>query len=221
VAAGGEKYMMLGNFKSNALTNTMIINPTYLPISSADILIDDVSLIELELPAFAGNDTSVVPGDSVFLGRVPELGLDELCTWYKAPSLVPIDTIAGFWINPVTTSTYIVRQEICGKVKWDTVVVHMDLVGVPDHDQLQKQITLWPNPSNNRLSITSVTPGFIRDFSFLALFNSAGELIYKEVLKDGNSIQLITENLPDGIYFVELGGAYSVRKRFVVHHGVD
>lgn len=59
VAAGSEKYIVLGNFKSNAFTQTVIINPTYLPALGSDILIDDVSLIERDLPAYAGPDQYV------------------------------------------------------------------------------------------------------------------------------------------------------------------
>src|SRR6218665_534022 len=82
VATGGEKYMVLGNFRSNSTTNTLLINPP-LQTMSADIYIDDVSLIEMDLPAFAGRDTFFIPGTTVFIGREPDVGLDEHCMWYK------------------------------------------------------------------------------------------------------------------------------------------
>src|SRR5690606_33317838 len=68
VATGLEKYMVIGNFKTDAATNTVLINPTY-SSTTTDICIDDVSCIELNLPAFAGRDTTFIPGDSLFLGR--------------------------------------------------------------------------------------------------------------------------------------------------------
>jgi hypothetical protein len=115
-ANGTEKYALIGNFRTNTNTSTIIANSTYSPAVFADYLIDYVSLIELDLPAFAGHDTVVFAGDSVFLGREPDVGIDEACTWFKLPGTTPIDTIAGFWIKPNETSTYVVRQEICGLV---------------------------------------------------------------------------------------------------------
>lgn len=218
VAAGGEKYMVLGNFKSNSLTNTTIINPTNLPTLSTDVLIDDVSLIELDLLAFAGRDTSVAPGDSVFLGRIPEPGLDELCIWYNGTSAIPIDTIAGFWINPVTTSTFKVRQEICGNVKWDTVVVYMDLTALPDIESLQRQIKIWPSPAISKVMISASTFGTFRDFKKISVFNCSGKVVFDCPLDEQDNIELDTASLQDGVYILELEGTYKIRKRFVVFH---
>jgi len=130
IANGTEKYVLLGNFRNNINTNTVIANPTHSPAIGSEYAFDYVSLVELNLPAFAGRDTSVAPGSNIFLGRQPDVGIDEACVWYKLPSTTPIDTIAGFWVNPTTTSTYVVVQTICGLVKSDTVVVHMNLTGL-------------------------------------------------------------------------------------------
>jgi len=35
----------------------------------------------------------------------------------------PLPPFAGMYVKPAVTTTYVVRQEICGVVKWDTVVV--------------------------------------------------------------------------------------------------
>ncbi len=133
-AVGDEKYMVIGNFKSEASTNILLINPTYLPSQVCDIYIDDVSLVELDLPAFAGRDTFFLPGGSVFIGREPDVGIDEACIWYKLPDMTTaIDTVAGLWVTPVGTTTYVVRQQLwCGGVKWDTVVVHESALGLRD-----------------------------------------------------------------------------------------
>src|SRR5690606_19202302 len=130
VAQGNEKYALLGNFLAdNAVTTTSIGGPFY-PSKWTDVCIDDVSCIELNLPAFAGPDTTFIPGDSLFLGREPDVGIDEACIWYKMPGTTPIDTVAGFWIKPTEACTYVVRQEICGLVKWDTVRITLNTVGI-------------------------------------------------------------------------------------------
>jgi hypothetical protein len=124
-ANGTEKYLMIGNFYDDANTKKQLVNPTHLPANAADYLIDDVSVIATNLPAYAGPDHALIPGDSAFIGREPDVGIDEACMWYKLPNdSVPIDTVAGLWVKPVGTATYVVRQQLnCGGVKWDTVVV--------------------------------------------------------------------------------------------------
>jgi len=78
VANGNEKYLLLGSFKSTMATNTLQMNS---PVQHQghDVYIDDVSLIELDLPAFAGNDTSCIPGTTIYIGRQRDVGIDEAC----------------------------------------------------------------------------------------------------------------------------------------------
>ncbi len=158
IASGNEKYMVVGNFKSNLSTNSLICNPNNLPAIAADYFIDDVSVIELDLPAFAGENRSFIPGDSVYLGRESDVGIDEACVWYKLPSQVPIDTVAGLWVKPTTTSTYVVVQTICGNVKRDTVTLFIDGVGIEKHDRMASGLTLFPNPTRHEISIVSSNP---------------------------------------------------------------
>ena len=64
VATGNEKYIVLGNFKSQVNTGTMIISSTS-TVLGTDVCMDDVSVIEVNLPAYAGPDKSIMSGDSV------------------------------------------------------------------------------------------------------------------------------------------------------------
>ena len=207
VASGGETYMLLGNFKSNSATNTMVINPTYLPSLGTDVIIDDVSLIEYNLPAFAGRDTSIIPGDSVFLGRVPEFGLDELCTWYKLPSNTPIDTIAGFWVNPVATSTYIVRQEICGNVKWDTVMIGMNIVGLNDIIKKREALKIYPLPANDEIRIRTSDPSLFGNYRFCDFYDALGNIVQKSSINLDEFQSIVNvSRLSEGSYSMILSG---------------
>ena len=207
VAVGGEKFMMLGNFKSNLATNTIIINPTYLPTLINDVIIDDVSLIEYDLPAFAGRDTSITPGDSVFLGRIPEFGLDELCTWYKLPNITPIDTIAGFWINPVSTSTYMVRQEICGNVKWDTVTIGMNLVGLNDFIKKREALKIYPLPANDEIRIRTSDPSLFGNYRFCDFYDALGNIVQKSSINLDEFQSIVNvSGLSEGSYSMILSG---------------
>ena len=204
VANGTEKYMVLGNFKSQSATNTVAINPTYSLTKTADFCIEDVSCIELNLPAFAGRDTSVVPGSQVYLGRQPDVGIDEACVWYKLPGSIPIDTVAGLIVSPATTSTYVVVQTICGFVKSDTVVVHMDLVGL-SQGFIETNIELFPQPAQNELTIKIKNEAISKELTSLAIYDHLGQMIREEEINiKTNEFTVRTENLPIGIYSLQV-----------------
>jgi len=217
--------MILGDFKGNLATNTIIINPTYLPSKSTDLYIDDVSVIELNLPAFAGHDISIFARDSVFLGREPDVGIDEACIWYQLTSpttSVALDTIAGFWVSPLLTSTYVVRHEICGLVKWDTVTIYLDAVGLVNLRVVEDDIKLFPNPASDLLEIFVSNSDLLNDFKTLSIYNNLGQLVREEVpitigIKN-KKINVKTTELKDGMYFSILGSDKwgTVSKRFVI-----
>src|SRR5690606_22419827 len=127
VANGTEKYLLLGNFLSDDDTDTLMINPTNLPTIATEAGIDDVSCIPLDLEAYAGRDTTILYGDSVYIGREPDFATDPYCVWYKLPDTAnAIDTTSGLWVKPSVTTTYVVKQELeCSSLKWDTVVVNV------------------------------------------------------------------------------------------------
>ena len=223
-AVGNEKYMVLGNFKPNNLTNTLIINPTYLPSKATDLYIDDVSLIELNLPAFAGNDTSCIPGTSVYLGRTSDIGIDEACMWYKLPvTITPttpaIDTAAGIWVSPSQTSTYVVKQDICGMVKFDTVVVYKDGVGIQELNTFEENLKVFPNPAIDRLEISTNLTTLTKEINNYCILNSLGEIILKSsILFYDKKFSIDISNIENGVYFLQLKGenGININKRFVV-----
>jgi hypothetical protein len=210
---------MIGNFKSNNNTNTTLVNPDALPVNAADYLIDDVSLIELDLPAFAGHDTVLMLGDSLFLGREPDVGINDDCIWYKLPGTTPVDTIAGFWIKPTETCTYVVRQEICGLVKWDTVHVYMDALGLGRLQMLAGGLDLYPVPAGDRLELLAGQRQITAEFNLQRICNSYGELIREEeIIFRDNKASVITTDLPAGVYTLQLmnNDHEQLIKRFVI-----
>ncbi|MBK9283556.1 MAG: gliding motility-associated C-terminal domain-containing protein [Sphingobacteriaceae bacterium] len=122
IADGTEKYLTLGSFKLNANTTFTPVFPSSTR-NIADYYVDDVSVIEADLPAYAGRDTVLCIGDSVFIGRTPEIGLE--CVWHTSTSSVAINNGGGFWVKPATSQTYIVTQDVCGLIKKDTIQVQI------------------------------------------------------------------------------------------------
>jgi hypothetical protein len=216
---GNEKYMVIGNFRSNAATNTLQLN-TPLTTQSADIYIDDVSVIELNLPAYAGADIWGIPTTTVYLGRPKDVGIDEACIWYKLPNNTnAIDTAPGITVTVgLTINTYVVRQEICGNVKWDTVIVYPSATGLSELEYFKNNISLFPNPATDNLNIT-LNFYLEKEFTKIEILNSLGQLIREEEIVFKNKTATIkTGDLPNGVYLLNLRGdnSYSVGKRFTV-----
>lgn len=216
VATGDEKFIVIGNFKTAANTNTIIVNPN--GFEGNDSYIDDVSVVEINLPAFAGKDTTIYLGDSLFIGRQPDFAIDPGCIWYKLPNMTTsLDTISGIWVKPSTTSTYVVRQVLdCSPLKWDTVVVTVstNYVGLDKLQNLSDNINLFPNPTAGNLSISGFNGLDNITFSIsncLGQINQNGNIVQKN-----NSIIIETSELASGLYQIHLKTPYGiVTKKFV------
>jgi hypothetical protein len=225
VANGTEKYMILGNFISDSTCDSVLINPSYLPQIFTDIFYDEISCIDIDLPAFAGRDTSIISGDSIFIGREPDAGIDEACMWYKMPTIITsttiaIDTIAGFWIKPVTSCTYVVRQQLwCSSVKYDTVIIHINSVGLEKLKMINEELRIYPVPAKDHIELSVFNVEVIREFHSLYIYNAIGLLIREEEIKfDTGSLMITTDDLPSGVYSLQLKNNFneSVSKRFVI-----
>jgi hypothetical protein len=220
IASGHEKFMVIGNFKSDAATNTILINPTYSPAVFTDVTIDAVSCIELDLPAYAGPDRSIIPGDSAFIGRDPDFAIDPGCSWYSLPNMTPLDTISGLWVKPTVTTTYVVKQVLdCSAEKWDTVVVYMDLVGLFSPEAAEKAIRLFPNPARDHLELEISNALFAEAFRTIRIYDQLGQIIREEELENRSKVRLATGDLAEGLYVIQLYGCdqnFSVYKRIMI-----
>jgi hypothetical protein len=215
--------MVLGNFKTDAATQTVVINPTYLPSLGTDIYIDDVSLVEMELPAFAGRDTFMIPGDSIFIGREPDVGIDYACHWYKLPDdTVPFDTIAGLWVKPTETTSYLVRQQLwCSGVKWDTVTVTISGVGLTKYEvgSTKYEVDVWPNPADDKVTIRLSGVGESKTSAVCTVLDQLGRtVLQKKMVFNEGSEELDTSELQEGMYFITLKneGGLAARKRIFI-----
>jgi hypothetical protein len=220
VASGHEKFMVIGNFKSDATTNTVLINSTHLPKVVTDVMIDAVSCIELDLPAYAGPDRSIIPGDSAFIGRELDFAIDPGCFWYRLPGMVPLDTISGLWVKPTVTTTYVVKQVLdCSAEKWDTVIVYMNLVGLFDPEAAEKAIRLFPNPARDHLELEISNTLFSEAFRTIRIYDQLGQIIREEEisLKQGNT-RIATGDMAEGVYWLQLQGkdVPILNKKFVI-----
>ena len=121
-ARGGEQYITIGNFNDDAHTDTLQFQKT--GKGEGGYYVDDVSVIPLDsmqLKADAGRDTTIVKGDSVWIGS-RLCGLQNV-VWYDAGGNV-IDTGApGLWVKPTSNTFYVIEQDVCGQYSRDTVYI--------------------------------------------------------------------------------------------------
>jgi hypothetical protein len=125
-ATGNENYITIGNFATNAATDTLVTNYRYLYQQQSVYLVDDVSVVSVDEIANAGVDRWVELGKQTQIGPVEDStarGMD--CQWYYK----------GKWIgngNVITVSastikyavdTYVVVQNVCGKTTRDTMLL--------------------------------------------------------------------------------------------------
>jgi len=211
VANGTEKYALIGNFLADDAVITASINTPFYPANWTDVLFDDVSCIEVDLRAYASPDQSFIAGDSVFIGREPDFAIDPGCVWYQLPLTTPIATISGLWVKPVTTTTYVVRQELeCSPLKWDTVVVYQTAVGLNELNILNEQLKIYPVPADDRLELKidaskGAAEKLFEDFNRLSIYNNLGQLVREEEVDfKEKAVKINTSDLKEGVYFLLL-----------------
>ncbi len=203
VATGNEEYITLGNFFTDVACDIGFFGSPSFWYSLYNI--DDVSVIDAGLPAFAGNDTVIYPGDSVFIGRQPEIGLNEDCIWRIGE--LNIDTVAGMWVKPDSTTTYILQQTICGNVTYDTITVHVWYTGIEDYAN-SKGITIFPNPASQTLTVSGKT-----EITQLIITDMLGNVVIQQQPHE-HAATIDVGNLAKGIYFLKavIDKGFVVRK---------
>lgn len=219
IAIGNESHLLIGNFKSDVATQTLQISPG--SIYETDLFIDDVSCIPLDLPAYAysSNNAYAIPGNTLYLGRQQDVGIDEACMWYKLPNTsTAIDTAAGITITvAATTETYVVKQEICAGIKYDTVLVHPSALGIEELKMLNDEWGIMPNPASDEIQI--INAGLNRNNSFtVTITNSIGQTVVEEKFINPGPLKLNVASLPQGVFYVGIfsSGYQHVFKKLVI-----
>ncbi|MBX3165659.1 MAG: T9SS type A sorting domain-containing protein [Bacteroidetes bacterium] len=202
-ANGTEKYMVIGNFLSNEDTDKLMINSPNPEIYATEANIDDVSCIPIDLEAYAGRDTTILYGDSVYIGREKDFATDPYCVWYKLPDTAnAIDTTSGLWVKPSVTTTYVVKQELeCSPLKWDTVVVNVGYVGLNEYVMSNMQVEVYPNPANDLVKIESNIPNEELNISIVDV---TGRTVMNKKLEIKNHTADIELNLSNGVYILKI-----------------
>lgn len=219
-ASGGEKFLLFGNLRGTNISTLSIYTNTSSP-HVQDICLDDFSVVDIDLPADAGPDKRFFAGDSVYIGRPLDVGTDYACTWYQLPFTgIPMPGMSGMWVKPIQTSTYVVAQQLwCSGIKYDTVVVYKDAVGIKDLEVYVQNIQLFPNPVASQLDIKFTQQSIGSSIKQVLVVNNLGQRLDVPInaLPD-ERLQIECSSLAAGVYYlrfeIESGGSFV--KKFVV-----
>ena len=203
VADGSERFITIGNFKDKSHTSySAVTYPSGAGNEFGLYLLDDVSVIESDNIPFAGNDTAIHTGDSVFLGP-HEIALPY--TWYVVGNTAPIDSGGGMWVHPDSTTTYMLEQNRCGMLTYDTVKVTVGSVNVENVGSVE-DVKVWPNPVRKNLSLElRSSPGGHPEGEGTAvrLYDVVGQCVYAGVMKS-NKETIDVSQLRAGTYLLEM-----------------
>ncbi|MGQ0827185.1 MAG: gliding motility-associated C-terminal domain-containing protein [Bacteroidota bacterium] len=132
LAKGGERFITIGNFKTDANTDTTnwdLNNPNCFPFcaSVSYYYIDDVSLMP-SVEASAGIDTTICKGNNLTIGSVPVTGITY--NWQPAAGLSN-NTLAQPLAAPMATTTYILTisdttGKYCISKAIDTITINVN-----------------------------------------------------------------------------------------------
>ena len=165
-ANGSENFITIGIFNTDSQIDTLTVNSNSIA-DGAYYYIDDVSVIEIGnlpggMPAFAGNDVTISQfGDSAFIGQeISNLN----CNWSVLGSSQIATNTSGLFVQPTSTTTYVVEQTLCGTITYDTVTVFVT-VGIEELNN-DSIFEIYPNPTTGKEvfnSILSISNG-VTDF---------------------------------------------------------
>ncbi len=208
-AQGGEQYITIGNFKTDAQTSYKQVQPT--GYNGSAYFIDDVSVIPLDsfcLKADAGRDTTIAQGDSVFIGSYTN-GLDSVKWFVNGTTL--IDSIRpGFWVKPNASTFYILQQVVNGCYSADTVYINVNPLPltVVDYKLLiidetrnginQKQVTNnWTTANEINVSHFNIQRSIYgKDFTTIGKIKAQNKL--------ANEYSFIDETPNDGLNYYKI-----------------
>ncbi|HET6991509.1 MAG TPA: T9SS type A sorting domain-containing protein [Bacteroidia bacterium] len=196
-AQGNEQYLTIGNFNHDASTDTIRITQlwdyhSYYYIE--DVFVIPVNTIPGGMSAFAGNDVTIMPGDTTFIGQQIS-NLD--CNWYVNGNLIASNT-SGISVHPDSTTTYVVQQTLCGFTTTDTVVVTISPLGINQHTLAEEWgIQFSPNPSDGKVVLSKKTDADLG----IKIVDETGKTVFADLFTGTKSeLNLALEN---GIYFIQ------------------
>lgn len=200
IAAGSEKYMTIGNFNTDSETDFICLSPFWPATGKCYMLFDKFSVTPLDsipggLQVNAGQDYSICPGDTVFIGeKISNLPAN----WYLLDGTEVDTNTAGVYVSPTVTTTYVVTLDINGVYSTDTVTLTVGCAGVAEPEKTN--FSIGPNPNDGQFAIN----GQLSEGDIISIVSTDGRLIHSININQQTDVQLINLNLNTGTYLLEI-----------------
>ncbi|MEY4875258.1 MAG: hypothetical protein RL708_407 [Bacteroidota bacterium] len=194
-AQGNESYLTIGNFRADSNTNVIVSGSSWFNYGLvAEYLIDDVSVMESSATIQADNDTTILKGDTITLGKSIEgMPID----WYDIQGnlLAASSTIN---VHPTTTTSYVVKMDLCGNVSYDTVTVSVS-TGVEQLVNDNEKLVVYPNPVSQSIVISHQSL-----VNTIEITDVLGRVVFQQIKNSlTQQIQIDVSSLSNGIYFIK------------------
>ena len=207
---GNESYITVGNFKKDSLTDTLVINNNW--YFGSYYFLDDVSVTPIDsipggMNANAGSDKSIAIGDSVFIGQeISNLN----CNWYVLGGSQIANNTSGIYVKPNSPTTYVVEQNLCGSISYDTVNVLVSPTGLKHYNELQQNVKLFPNPNNGNFTLQ--VDDKLWQHVTVNVIDVIGNEIYNSTLFVKEGLVKFNLDVKAGTYFVIIFNAHTNEK---------
>jgi hypothetical protein len=200
VADGGEKFMTVGNFNTDLETDYKCIWSFWPATGFTYMWLDNFSVTPLDsipggLQVNAGQDYSICPGDTVFIGeKISNLPAN----WYLLDGTVVDTNTAGVYVSPAVTTTYVVTMTINGVYSTDTVTVTVGCAGIDEPEKPSFQI--GPNPNDGQFTIN----GQFSEGDLISIVSAEGRVVQTIHVDEQAEKQNIDLDLNSGIYLLQI-----------------
>ena len=197
-AEGGEKFMTVGNFNTDLETDYKCIWSFWPATGFTYMWLDNFSVTPLDsipggLQVNAGQDYSICPGDTVFIGeKISNLPAN----WYLLDGTVVDTSTAGVYVSPTVTTTYVVTLAINGVYSTDTVTVTVGCAGVDEPEKTK--FSIGPNPNNGAFKLT----GDFKKGDHISMTSGDGKIVYSTEVQQESKEFSIVSNCQAGVYFI-------------------
>jgi Secretion system C-terminal sorting domain len=204
VANGTESFVTLGNFLSDSAT-LKSLNLAGIICECSDMGVDDVSLIPVDIAGWL-QDTSVVLGDSVYIGQpiyeVPD------AVWYDMQGN-KVHTGSGFTIKATQSLTQFIETiDVCDRIARDTISIYAAPLRVQEVQNFS--FSVYPNPTDGLLNIQTNANNKI----LIVASDICGKIILqKEFAPNHLGIyQFSLQNYLSGLYIISVTDQYTKKK---------
>jgi hypothetical protein len=200
-ANGTETHMTVGNFMTDNATTTALAAGNVGGYAGTcrcqDVLIDNISVIPIDLHNWLPDAYTTLGADSVWVGLDPFDYQDG--KWYDK-NMNYITTGPGFWYKPIEASgaQFIQEVEVCGVLKYDTCTVYAYPAAVSSTAPVRHALQIYPNPASQTITVSNITGSTVQ------LVNVLGETVYHQN-SINKTVSIDVANLPRGVYFVKAG----------------